>query len=125
VDADGLYDVQDPGIPKGHMRASFVTQADGSFAFVTIRPVTYSIPTDGPVGQLLAALGRPARRPAHIHFMISAPGHERLVTHVFVAGDDCMASDAVFGVKPSLIVSMDGAEANVDFVLKELPAASG
>jgi catechol 1,2-dioxygenase len=117
VDGKGLYDVQDPTIPSGHMRASFRTLKDGSFSFVTIRPVTYSIPTDGPVGLLLAALGREAQRPAHIHFMVSAIGHERLVTHLFAAGDVHMDRDAVFGVKQGLIVNMDGAQAEVEFVL--------
>jgi protocatechuate 3,4-dioxygenase beta subunit len=117
VDGNGLYDVQDPTSPPGHMRASFRTLKDGSFSFVTICPVTYSIPTDGPVGQLLAALGREAQRPAHIHFMVSARGHERLVTHLFAVGDAYMDRDAVFGVKKSLIVQMDGAEAKVEFVL--------
>jgi catechol 1,2-dioxygenase len=100
------------------MRGSFRTQPDGKFSFVTIAPVTYSIPTDGPVGELLNALGREAMRPAHIHFMISAPGHERLVTHIFTAGDPYLGSDAVFGVKRSLVRSPDRGRLVVDFVLK-------
>jgi catechol 1,2-dioxygenase len=121
VDAKGLYDVQDPAIPKGHMRGSFRTRADGSFAFRTITPVTYSIPTDGPVGELLGALGRHAMRPAHIHFMISAPGHERLVTHIFVAGDAYLQGDAVFGVKNSLVADFSRDHVEFDFGLKLLP----
>jgi catechol 1,2-dioxygenase len=117
VDGNGLYDVQDPTIPPGHMRGSFRTREDGSFSFVTLCPVTYSIPTDGPVGSLLAALGREAQRPAHIHFMVSALGHERLVTHLFAAGDAHLDRDAVFGVKETLIVRMDGTEAQVELVL--------
>jgi catechol 1,2-dioxygenase len=123
VDAAGLYDAQDPSIPPGHMRGSFRTGPDGRFSFVTIVPVTYSIPTDGPVGELLAALGRHGRRPAHIHFMISAPGHERLVTHLFAAGDAYLDGDAVFGVKPSLIVPMHGNEVEATFVLQRKPRA--
>jgi catechol 1,2-dioxygenase len=67
-------------------------------------PVSYPIPDDGPAGQLLAAMGRHPSRPAHIHFMISAPGYRILVTHLFFAGDEFLESDAVFGVKPSLVV---------------------
>jgi catechol 1,2-dioxygenase len=101
---NGLYDVQDPSQPKGHLRGSFETQADGSYAFETVMPVSYAIPDDGPVGCLLREVGRHPNRPAHIHFMISAPGHRRLVTHLFIDGDPYLQSDAVFGVKPSLIV---------------------
>lgn len=101
---NGQYDVQDPQQPAGHLRASFETAADGSFAFATIVPVSYPIPDDGPVGALLEALGRHPNRPAHIHFMITAPGYRRLVTHLFIEGDPYLASDAVFGVKQSLIV---------------------
>lgn len=118
VDTNGLYDVQDPAIPKGHLRASFRTRPDGGFSFMTIAPVTYAIPTDGPAGQLLKALGRHPMRPAHIHFMISAPGHERLVTHIFVAGDPYLTGDAVFGVKESLVVDFDRDQVEFDFGLK-------
>ncbi len=100
----GLYDVQDQDQPDGHLRGSFRSAADGSYSFRTVLPVSYPIPDDGPVGRMLRALGRHPNRPAHIHFMISAPGYRRLVTHIFVAGDDYLASDAVFGVKPDLIV---------------------
>ncbi|WOF43005.1 hydroxyquinol 1,2-dioxygenase [Sphingopyxis indica] len=101
----GLYDVQDPSQPEGHLRASFITSADGTYAFSSVMPVSYGIPVDGPVGDLLDALGRHPNRPAHIHFMISAPGYETLVTHLFIAGDEWLESDAVFGVKPDLIAS--------------------
>jgi catechol 1,2-dioxygenase len=67
-------------------------------------PVSYPIPDDGPAGQLLAAMGRHPFRPAHIHFMISAPGYRTLVTHLFFEGDEFLESDAVFGVKSSLVV---------------------
>jgi hydroxyquinol 1,2-dioxygenase len=70
-------------------------------------PHSYPVPTDGPVGELLAAAGRHAMRPAHIHFVINAPGFQPLVTHLFVAGDDYLDSDAVYGVKPSLIVRLE------------------
>jgi len=99
-----LYDVQDENQPSGHLRASFRTDTGGTYRFRTIMPVSYPIPNDGPAGQLLAAMGRHPFRPAHIHFMISAPGYRTLVTHLFLDGDKYLGSDAVFGVKPSLIV---------------------
>jgi len=108
ADGDGFYDSQKPGyqLDKPEMRARFVTGADGKLSFRTIVPRSYPVPTDGPVGELLRASGRHAMRPAHIHFVINAPGFETLVTHLFVAGDDYLASDAVYGVKPSLIVGL-------------------
>ncbi len=118
---NGQYDVQDPEQPPGHLRGTFRTDEDGRYSIRSIIPVSYPIPTDGPVGQLLAALGRHPYRPAHVHFMISAPGHARLVTHLFIAGDPYLQSDAVFGVKPSLIVTPtmkdDGWCVRYDFVL--------
>src|SRR6478735_6601502 len=99
-----LYDVQDRDQPQGHLRASFRTDTAGAYRFRTIMPVSYPIPDDGPAGQLLAAMGRHPFRPAHIHFMISAPGYRTLITHLFLDGDMYLGSDAVFGVKPSLII---------------------
>src|SRR5712664_2245104 len=106
-----LYDVQDRNQPQGHLRASFRTDTAGTYRFRTIMPVSYPIPDDGPAGQLLAAMGRHPFRPAHIYFMISAPRYRTLVTHLFLDGDKYLGSDAVFGVKPSLIIRprrMDG-----------------
>jgi hydroxyquinol 1,2-dioxygenase len=100
-----LYDVQDDAQPSGHLRASFRTDASGNFSFRSIPPVSYPIPNDGPAGQLLEMMGRQPFRPAHVHFMISAAGHRTLVTHLFLSGDAYLDSDAVFGVKPSLIVT--------------------
>lgn len=99
-----LYDVQDEDQPRGHLRATFRTDARGEYEFRTILPVSYPIPNDGPAGQLLEGLGRHPFRPAHVHFMIGAPGYQKLVTHLFLEGDKYLESDAVFGVKPSLIV---------------------
>jgi hydroxyquinol 1,2-dioxygenase len=102
--AEGFYDVQQPGIqPEGNNRGVFVTGADGRYSFVGIKPVCYPIPDDGPVGQMLGALGRHPYRPAHMHYLITAPGFQKLVTHTFVGGDSYLSSDAVFGVKASLI----------------------
>ena len=100
-----LYDVQDDAQPEGHLRASFRTDERGAFSFKSILPVSYPIPDDGPAGQLLQMMGRHPFRPAHVHFMISASGHRTLVTHLFLSGDAYLESDAVFGVKPSLIVT--------------------
>jgi hydroxyquinol 1,2-dioxygenase len=103
-DDDGYYDVQQ--LDKiGHlaMRARFQADAAGGFRFWSIKPAAYPIPHDGPVGEMLEAQGRHPWRPAHVHFMISAPGFEQLVTHVFVAGDKYLDSDVVFGVKDTLI----------------------
>ena len=105
-----LYDVQDPDQPEGHLRGTFRSDPHGAYAFQTILPTSYPIPDDGPAGQLLAAMGRHPFRPAHIHFLISAEGHRTLVTHLFIAGDRYLESDAVFGVKPSLVVEPTRAE---------------
>jgi catechol 1,2-dioxygenase len=102
--SEGAYDVQDPAQPEMNLRGLFTTSADGRFFFRTVKPAAYSIPTDGPVGRMLVALGRHPMRPAHIHFIIGAPGFEPVTTHMFVAGDNYLDSDAVFGVKDSLIV---------------------
>jgi hydroxyquinol 1,2-dioxygenase len=104
-DDEGFYDAQ-KGTEEPSLRARFITDADGRFGFRTIVPSSYPIPHDGPVGQLLEATKRHPMRPAHIHFRIAAPGHETLVTHLFMPGDPWLASDAVFGVKESLVATL-------------------
>jgi catechol 1,2-dioxygenase len=100
----GAYDVQEPDQqPDGNGRGLFTTDAEGRFWFRTIVPSYYPIPTDGPVGELLAATRRHPYRPAHIHFIVAADGHQTLTTHIFVAGSGYIDSDAVFAVKKSLI----------------------
>ncbi len=89
------------------LRARFVTDAEGRFSFRTILPRSYPIPTDGPVGQLIAATNRHPMRPAHIHFLANAPGFEPLVTHLFIEGDEYLESDVVFGVKEELICKVE------------------
>lgn len=103
ADDDGYYDVQRPELKEPTLRACFRTDAGGRFHFWSIVPAPYPIPDDGPVGEMLAAAARHPWRPAHVHFMISAEGYETLVTHIFVAGSPYLDSDAVFGVKTSLI----------------------
>lgn len=102
---NGMYSGQDTAQPHGNLRGRYRTDAEGRYAIRTIVPVSYPIPTDGPVGRMLAATGRHPWRPAHLHFMIDAPGHRTLVTHLFDEDDPYLKSDAVFGVKPSLMVA--------------------
>jgi len=104
TDENGLYEQQDPEQPDMNLRGKFHTDSKGRYIFVGIKPVSYSIPDDGPVGQLLRALGRHPFRPAHVHLLISADGFVPVTTHLFVKGDKYLDSDAVFGTKDSLIV---------------------
>ena len=109
--SDGFYDVQQPDIqPKWNNRGIFITGADGHYKFVGIKPVSYPIPDDGPVGKMLGYLGRHPYRPAHMHYMITAPGFERLVTHIFVGDDPYIESDTVFGVKSTLMAPFERTE---------------
>lgn len=109
--ADGFYDVQQPGIqPKWNNRGRFFTGKDGAYAFRGIKPTSYPIPDDGPVGKMLAQMGRHPYRPAHMHFLVTAPGFQRLVTHTFVGDDSYLESDAVFGVKQTLIAPFERLE---------------
>jgi hydroxyquinol 1,2-dioxygenase len=104
ANADGFYDVQQPDLqPEANLRGLFTTDAHGRFWFRTIVPRHYPIPDDGPVGRLLRATGRHSNRPAHIHFEVSAPGFRTVTTHLFVKDSPYLDSDAVFGVKPSLV----------------------
>jgi catechol 1,2-dioxygenase len=101
---DGFYDVQQPGVqPAMNLRGLFTADKDGRFWFRSVKPRHYSIPHDGPVGKLLATLGRHPNRPAHLHVIVSAPGFAPVTTHIFVDDDPYLASDAVFGVKNSLV----------------------
>ena len=104
---NGLYETQDEHQPDYNLRGQLRTDKDGRYAFRTVIPVSYPVPTDGPVGRMLNAMGRHPMRPAHIHFVITAPGYERLATHLFAEGDTYLDSDAVFGVKNSLVVKFE------------------
>ena len=100
---EGFYDVQQKGIqPDFNLRGLFRTGADGQYWFKGVKPRFYPIPDDGPVGKLLAQLGRHPYRPAHLHYMLEADGFETLITHIFDPDDRYIDSDAVFGVKESL-----------------------
>ncbi len=127
ADDEGHYDVQKPGLTQPQARSVLTSDADGGFHFRTIVAEAYPIPTDGPVGELLNATKRHPWRPAHLHFMIKAEGYETLITHVFRDGDPYLDSDAVFGVRQSLVADWarqpDGStRLNYDFVLN--PAAT-
>ncbi len=104
ANADGFYDVQRPGeLPTANLRGLFTADPDGRFHFRTVVPRYYPIPTDGPVGALLAATARHPYRPAHIHFLVAAEGYAPVTTHLFVDDSPYLDSDAVFGVKDSLV----------------------
>ena len=101
---NGLYEQQDPDQPDMNLRGKFRADSEGRYCFVGIKPVSYPIADDGPVGQLLRSLGRHPYRPAHIHLLVSAAGFAPVTTHLFVQGDPYLDSDAVFGTKDSLVV---------------------
>jgi hydroxyquinol 1,2-dioxygenase len=106
ADADGRYDVQyddERTAARGHLFAD----AEGRYRFWALTPTPYPIPHDGPVGRLLAAASRSPLRASHLHFMVTAPGCRRLVTHIFVEGDELLRSDSVFGVQESLILPFE------------------
>jgi hydroxyquinol 1,2-dioxygenase len=99
-----LYAVQDPNQHPHNLRGRFRAADDGTFEFLAIRPVPYPVPDDGPVGQMLRTSGRHPWRAAHVHLLVSAPGHRTLTTHLFDAESRYLDSDAVFGVRDSLVV---------------------
>lgn len=119
---NALYEVQDSGQPDFNLRGKLKTGKDGSYRFATVQPVYYPIPHDGPVGKMLEALGRHPYRPAHIHFIVSAPGYEAVTTQIFDRADPYVDSDAVFGVRSSVLVDFPfdgngGVVCDYDFVL--------
>jgi catechol 1,2-dioxygenase len=105
---EGFYDVQQKGHqPEFNLRGVFRTGPDGSYHFKGVKPKFYPIPDDGPVGKMLAKLGRHPYRPAHLHYILEADGFETLITHIFDPDDQYIHSDAVFGVKESLLAKFD------------------
>jgi catechol 1,2-dioxygenase len=120
VTPEGLYDVQDPSIEPMSHRGVYRTGADGRFEVRSTVPVDYQIPTDGPVGVMLKATGRASWRPAHTHFMVSHPGYKTVITHVFDRASPHLETDAVFGVRDSLVVDFSSGATSFDFVLDPL-----
>jgi protocatechuate 3,4-dioxygenase beta subunit len=104
ANSQGFYENQQPDLqPEFNLRGVFTTDADGRFHYKTVKSAGYSVPDDGPVGQLLGRIGYPLRRPAHLHFIIKAAGYQPLTTHVFDGGDPNVREDALFGVKHGLL----------------------
>lgn len=107
----GLYENQDASQPEHNLRGRFRTGADGTFTFRSVRPAGYPVPTDGPVGAMLAAQQRHPYRPAHLHFAIFAEGHATLVSQVFADDSEHLDSDVVFGVNRRLVGTFEHHEA--------------
>jgi protocatechuate 3,4-dioxygenase beta subunit len=103
TDGEGLYDTQYVNRTEPDYRGQLRTNADGTFSFVAVKPVSYSIPTDGPAGEMLRATRRGTMRPAHLHLKIGAAGYRPVATSIYTAGDPYLFRDAVFGVKTSLV----------------------
>jgi hydroxyquinol 1,2-dioxygenase len=106
-DGDGTYDMQMADDVGMKARGRIRTDAQGRYWFRSIRPTYYPVPTDGPVGVMLRKMGRHPNRPGHIHMIVSAPGFEAVTTHLFVANSEYLDSDAVFGMKESLVTQFD------------------
>ncbi|GAA5842059.1 hypothetical protein JCM3766R1_005736 [Sporobolomyces carnicolor] len=104
TDDDGLYDTQYEGRTEPDCRGRLHTDENGYYSYRAILPTPYPIPNDGPVGKLLKSLNRHVFRPAHLHMMFNADGYEQLITALYFKGDPYLKSDAVFGVKTSLVV---------------------
>ncbi|MFO1081201.1 MAG: dioxygenase [Reyranellaceae bacterium] len=101
---NGLYSQQDKSVSPTNYHARLKVADDGSFAFSTVRPVSYTVPDDGPAGDMLRVLGREAWRPAHLHMIVQAPGHAPLITEFFPEDDKYLDRDAVFGVRAGLVL---------------------
>jgi len=114
-DEDGDYDLQKHDPDEMDLRGRFFTDANGCYRLRTIRPLGYMIPMDGPVGDMIRAQKRHGFRPAHIHFLIGAQGYREVVTALYIAGDDHIESDTVFGVTDSLVAEVKGDDAGSPF----------
>lgn len=115
--SNGLYDVQDAEQAEMNMRGIYTTGDDGAYEIRGVRPVKYQIPGDGPAGDLLFDNGRHNWRPGHLHVVVAAPGHKTVITHLFDKASEYLETDAVFGVRESLICDMDSGSCEFDFVL--------
>ncbi|SIQ17736.1 Protocatechuate 3,4-dioxygenase beta subunit [Rhizobium sp. RU33A] len=123
ANAEGYYENQQPDLqPEFNLRGLFRADQDGRFHYRTVRPAGYGVPGDGPVGRLLAQAGYPLHRPAHLHFVLRAPGFETITTHIYDEGDPRLGEDALFGVRPELIRPFEtdgrsGTKVSVKFVM--------
>ncbi|HEY6563096.1 MAG TPA: dioxygenase [Pirellulaceae bacterium] len=122
-DGEGTYDMQMEGDVGMKARGRIRTDSEGRYSFWSIRPEHYPVPSDGPVGVMLRKMGRHAMRPGHIHMIVSAPGHHPITTHLFAAGSQYLDSDAVFGVKDSLVTGFTRHDAGKapDGTVKDVP----
>lgn len=108
ANAEGYYENQQPDLqPEFNLRGLFRPDPDGKFHYRTVRPAGYGVPGDGPVGRLFAQAGYPLHRPAHLHFVVRAPGFETITTHIYDADDPKLGEDALFGVRPELVHSFE------------------
>ncbi|HET6708468.1 dioxygenase [Amycolatopsis sp.] len=107
ADEEGAYESQLPEVDEARLRAKYTSRADGTYCVRTIAPKGYSIPMDGPVGELIRGTGISHFRPAHVHFLINAAGYEPLITHLFQDGAQYLDSDVVFGTKQELVVAFE------------------
>jgi hydroxyquinol 1,2-dioxygenase len=112
-----ISECPNPRLKEMNLRARFRSDAEGEYKFMSVKPSSYPVPSDGPVGKMLNALGRHPFRPAHIHFIISAPGFKPLVTALYIDGDRYIDSDVVFGSREQLVVKYQPSRsANVDSI---------
>jgi hydroxyquinol 1,2-dioxygenase len=110
ADPEGAYESQLPDIDEARLRAKYTTREDGSYCLRTVAPKGYTIPMDGPVGELISQTEISHFRPAHVHFLINVPGYEPLITHLFQEGAQYLDSDVVFGTKQELVVRFEERE---------------
>ena len=110
ADNEGLYESQHADVDEARLRGKYTTREDGSYCVRTVAPLGYTIPMDGPVGELISQTDISHFRPAHVHFLINVPGYEPLITHLFEEGADYLDSDVVFGVKEELVVHYERRE---------------
>jgi hydroxyquinol 1,2-dioxygenase len=107
ADNEGLYESQHADVDEARLRGKYTTREDGGYCVRTVAPLGYTIPMDGPVGELMSRTDISHFRPAHVHFLINVPGYAPLITHLFQEGADYLDSDVVFGVKEQLVVKYE------------------
>jgi hydroxyquinol 1,2-dioxygenase len=110
ADNEGLYESQHADVDEARLRGKYTTRDDGGYCVRTVAPLGYTIPMDGPVGELISQTEISHFRPAHVHFLLNVPGYEPLITHLFEEGADYLDSDVVFGVKEPLVVRYEKRE---------------